>query len=134
MSEQFNEPVADVSQYGAQRRASWLAGMQARADDMTQASMQAYAQSTERRDTQAGQVGVFGSQSPYDRGEAVASREPVVGSDFGSQPLERLGGLIDWRAVSDSPAPAMVDRRFIGRPGQRPTGASSLKAYLDGQR
>jgi hypothetical protein len=119
---------------GRRRREAFHAHGQALADMATEASMRAYAQSDERRTTQEGQRGVLGRQDPYQRGADVADREPVLGSDFGGQPLERLGGLINWSAVSDSPAPAMVDRRFIDRPGQRPTGMGSVKAYLDGQR
>lgn len=130
---EVNEPAAwDEDR---RRKEAFFAHGQALADMATAAAMQAYAESSERRATQEGQRGVLGRQAdPYQRGEAVADREPVVGSDFGGQPLERLGGLINWSAVSDSPAPAMVDRRFIDRPGQRPTGMGSVKAYMDGQR
>ncbi len=134
MSSEDFEQAADVSEYGAQRRAAWLAGLQANADMATSAAMQAHAGSNERRITQQGQQGLFGHMTPEARGEAVAAREAVTGSDYGGTPLERLGGLIDWRAVSDSPAPALVDRRFIDRPGMRATGKSPLQRWAEGSR
>jgi hypothetical protein len=129
-----NEQFAAAADEGKRRREAFFAHGQALAAMATSAAMQAHGGSNERRVTQLGQQGVLGHQTPWERGAEVAAREAVVGSDYGAQPLERNGGLIDWRAVSDSPAPAMVDRRFIDRPGQRPTGPSSLKAYMDGQR
>ena len=59
----------------------------------------------------------------------------VVGQDYGGQgrPLERLGGLLNPADFSDSPAPALVDRRYVNQPGRRPTGESPLVAYMRGQ-
>jgi len=68
MTELPYEPDAPIGDYGRWRNARWLAGMQARADDMTQAAMQAHGQSEARRQVQAGQAGLYGHQTPYDRG------------------------------------------------------------------
>ena len=114
MSE-FNEPDAPVSQYGAQRKEAWLAGLRANADMAEQAEMAAYAQSEERRVTQAGQVGIFGHGTPYDRGAAVAARPATVGGEWGpGRPLERLGGTLDH--ANDAPAPARADMRSTAAP------------------
>jgi hypothetical protein len=122
MSEPPFEPEVPVSEYGAQRRAAWLAGLQANADMAKTASMQAHGQSEDRRVTQAGQAGIFRHMSPTDKGQAVAERQAVVGSDYDSRPLQRLGGTFDHAATG--PAPARVDLRFVDQqqlPGESPT-------------
>jgi hypothetical protein len=109
MTEPFHEPVAP-SDYGRQRRAAWLAGLQANSDMATSAAMQAHAQSDDRRVTQSGQAGLFGHMTPEDRGAAVQDRAATVGTDWGNgRPLERQGGTFDPAAYGSSPAPARVD-------------------------
>ena len=94
------------------------------------AALAAHGQSEAHRQVQAGQAGLFGHMTPEDRGAAVQDRTATVGTDYGGRPLERNGGTFRWSDVSDSPAPALVDRRFIDRPGVRPTGESPLAAYM----
>ena len=119
MSEQFEQDVP-VSAYGAQRKAAWLARLQANSDMAKSAELAAYGRSEDRQVTQAGQAGLYQHMTPYDRGAAVADMQPVVGSDYYSRPLQRLGGTFDHSEVGCSPAPARVDMRFIRQPGGAP--------------
>jgi hypothetical protein len=119
MSEQFEQDVP-VSAYGAQRKAAWLARLQANSDMAKNAELAAYGRSEDRRVTQAGQQGLFPHMTPYDRGAAVADMQPIVGSDYGGRPLEKLGGMLPHSDVGCSPAPARVDMRFIRQPGGAP--------------
>lgn len=135
MTELPYEPDAPIGDYGRWHNARWLAGMQARADDMTQAAMQAHGQSEARRQVQAGQAGLYGHQTPYDRGAANAALPPTVGSDYGrGRPLERLGGTFGH--ANDSPAPARVDLRFVNQVGGPPSAdaVSPTMAWQRGQR
>ena len=119
MSEPFEQSVP-VSDYGRQRKADWLARLQANSDMADRAAVAAHGQSEDHRVVQAGQQGLFPNMSPYDRGAAVAAMQPVVGSAYGGRPLERLGGTFDHRDVGCAPAPARVDMRFIRQPGGAP--------------
>ena len=107
MTELPFEPDAPLGDYGRWRNARWLAGMQARADDMTQAAMQAYGQSDDRRVPQEGQAGMYGQMTPYDRGAANAARAATTGSEWGqTRALERNGGAFTHHL--SGPAPARV--------------------------
>lgn len=129
MSE-FDQPEVPVSDYGRQRRAAWLAGLQANADMASSAAMAAHGQSDDRSVTQAGQAGLFGHMTAQDKAAAVAARPATVGSAYGGRPLERLGGTLDHGAVGCAPAPARVDLRYVDQFGQRPTGESPLAAWM----
>lgn len=130
MSESFNEPEVPVSSYGAQRRADWLAGLQARADDMTQAAMQAH-QPDHNRVT-SGQGGIFGAGATGERMAAeVAERAATVGTGTDSgRPLERNGGLYDHAA--SGPVPSRV---YPSQLGHQATGEmmSPLARHYRGQ-
>ena len=129
MTEPFPEP--DPALEGQRRREAFFAKGQVGADNMTAASMRAYAQSDDRRVTQAGQAGMYGHMTPYDRGAANAALPPTVGSDYGrGRPLERLGGTFGHQV--EGPAPARVDLRNIDQQGREP-GISPLLAYMRGQ-
>ena len=82
MSSEDFEQATDVSQYGAQRRANWLAGLQANADAMTQAAMARHQQHHDA--VTAGQHGIFGpGDSPEQMAAEVAERPVRIGQDFG---------------------------------------------------
>jgi hypothetical protein len=133
MSEPFEQSVP-VSDYGRQRKANWLAGLQANADMADRAAVAAHGRSEDHRVVQAGQQGLFPNMSPYDRGAAAAAMQPVVGSDYGGRPLEKLGGMFDHSEVGCAPAPARVDLRYVNRPGgQQPTGESAWEAWKRGR-
>ncbi len=86
-------------------------------------------------DLRAAHEGLFPGASGQELAAGVAERPARVGDGVGAgRDLQRQGATYDWRDVSDSPAPAMVDLRHIGQPAGRPTGPSGLKAYVDGQR
>lgn len=80
------------------------------------------------------QHGIMGAITPQQAAAEVAARPPVVGGDCGGRPLERQGGTFNWSDFSDSPAPAMVDRRWVDRPGMRPTGKSPGQRWLEENR
>jgi hypothetical protein len=101
MRSEFDQPEVPVSDYGRQRRAAWLAGLQANADMARSAAMAAHGQSEDRRVTQAGQAGIFGHMTPTDKGQAVAARQAVVGSDYDSRPSRGLAvpsSIATWGA------------------------------------
>ena len=126
---EFHEE-APVSQYGAQRRANWLAGLQARADDMQAAAVEAHR--ADHNVITAGQAGIFGTATAYDMAAEVSERAARIGDGVSSgRELERAGGTYRWSDVSDSPAPPLVDLR-PRRPGMRPTGASPLYQHMHG--
>jgi hypothetical protein len=134
MTELF-EQSTPVSDHGRQVKEAWLARLQANSDMAKAAALQAYGQSEDRRVTQAGQQGMYPNMSPYDRGAAAASRQVVVGADYGGRPLERLGGTFDHSEVGCSPAPPRADLRFVNDPpGLRPTGESAWETWKRGQR
>ena len=127
----FEQPVP-VSQYGAQRRAAWLAHHQVNADMATEAAMQAHARGEDHRVVQAGQQGLFGHLSPYDRGAAVQARAATVGQDWGNgRPLEARGGTFSPADYASSPAPARVDLRNVDQQGPA-TGVSPVVAHMRG--
>ena len=112
MSESDFEQPAPVSQYGAHRRAAWLAQLQANSDMASATEMAAHA--ARRGRLVASKAGLFQHMTPEDLGAAVTERQPVVGSDYGGRPLERNGGAWDTAAITDSPCPPRADLR----PGQ----------------
>jgi hypothetical protein len=129
-AQDFEQPVP-VSQYGRQRRAAWLAGLQANADDMTAAAMQAHQQDHDV--VTSGQHGIFGpGDSPQQLAADVAARAVRIGQDYGGggRPLETLGGTFDPRDVGSSPAPARADLRNVGMPPGHQIGESPLAAYM----
>ncbi len=133
MSEPDLGPPADASQYGAWRAQQYRAHLEQSAANHAAAALEAHrAVSGQLR---ASQQGLFPGMSPTDLGAAVAGQQATVGADFsgagGGRPVEQLGGLINWAAVSDSPAPPLVDLR-PRRPGMRPTGASPLYQHMHG--
>ena len=123
---EFHED-APVSQYGAQRRQAWLAGLQANHDMAERAALEAHGQSDDHRVVQAGQAGLFGHMTPEDRGAAVAAQAPTVGGDWYARPLERNGGT--FTHTPEGPAPARVDLTQIHNPGlrQMPTLADHMR-------
>ncbi len=125
-ADDFEQPVA-ASGYGRQRRAAWLAGLQANADTMTEASMAAHR--ADHSEITRSTHGIFGALTGEQLAASVAARQAVVGSAYGGRPLERLGGTFDHAATG--PAPARVDLRFVDRP--QPTGESPLLRYMRGR-
>lgn len=133
MTELPFEPDAPVSGYGRNRREAWLAGLQANSDMATAAAMQAHR--ADHDVVTAGQHGIFGAaDTPQQLAADVAARPVRIGQDYGGggRLVEPQGGTFNWSDFSDSPAPAMVDRRYIDRPGQRATGKSPLARYMEG--
>ena len=53
----------------------------------------------------AAHQGLFPGMSPQDNGAAVASRDVTIGADYGSRPLERLGGTFTHAAEGPTPHP-----------------------------
>jgi hypothetical protein len=137
MSESFNELEVPVTEFGAwvrqQRDAHLQASAKAMNDMMSGGGQDAHrATSAQLR---AGQQGLYPHMTPYDRGAAAASRQAVVGSDYGGRPLERLGGTFDHSEVGCSPAPPRADMRYVNDPpGLRPTGESAWETWKRGQR
>lgn len=123
------ETEVPVSDYGKQRRAAWMAQLQANAQAMSAASLEAH--QDDHDVVNAGQGGIFGRMTPQQMGAAVAARPPTVGSEWGGQgrPLERNAGLYDNNL---GPAPARRDLRYVDRQGQEP-GVSPLLAHMRGQ-
>jgi hypothetical protein len=129
------EQTADVSQYGAQLRANWLAGLQAHADMAEQAALAAHGQSEARQQVQVGQAGLFGHMTPEDRGAAVAARTATVGGEWGrARPLERLGGVLDPADYGCAPAPARADMRSTAAPPGYMRDGNPLDKINRGQR
>jgi hypothetical protein len=133
MSTEDFETEVPVTAYGAQRRADWYAGMQARSDvmmDMLSGAGQAGHADTSRQ-LRAAHQGLYPHMTPYDRGADAAKRQAVVGSAYGGRPLEYLGGTFDHADVGCSPAPARVDMRFVNQVGGPPSAdaESGLKRW-----
>jgi hypothetical protein len=118
---------APVSQYGAQRRAAWLARLQGNHDMARRAALAAHGQTEDHRVVQAGQAGLFGHMTPEDMGATVAARAATVGGDWYARPLERNGGT--FTHATEGPAPARVDLTQIHNPGlrQMPTLADYMR-------
>ena len=125
MSESDFEQAADVTQYGAWRAQQHRAHLEQSAANAADLEAHRPVSAHLRRSKQ----GLY-DMTPEEYGADVAGRGAVVGSAYGGRPLERLGGTFNWADVSDSPAPALVDRRYVNTPGQRPTGESPLSAYM----
>jgi hypothetical protein len=137
MSESFNQPEVPESQYGAQRKAAWLAGLQRNADAMTAASMAAH-EATDHRAVTAGQSGLFGPGATGERMAAeVAAHRPRIGDGGGAgHELSYQGGMWDVAAITDSPCPPRADLSRIGQPGHQPPGdrMSPLLRHMQGER
>jgi hypothetical protein len=132
MSEPFQEP-APVSDYGRNRQAAWLEHLQVGADAMQAASIEAHR--ADHNVITAGQAGIFGTASPYDMAAEVAQRTARIGSGTSApRDLVAQGGTFRWEDVSDSPAPMAHDMRFIDRPGQRATGKSPTRRWVEENR
>jgi hypothetical protein len=129
MSE-FDQPEIPVSQYGAQRRAAWLAGLQANSDIATAAEMAAHApESAYLRRGQAGIMGMPGEQ----QAATLAALAPTVGTGTDSpRQIERLGGVHDHHIAS--PHPPARDLTRVGQPGHQPgEQMSPLARYMRGE-
>jgi hypothetical protein len=116
--------VVEVTDYGRARREAWLAGLQARADDMTQASMEAHRPDHDR--ITAWQNGLFPG-SPQQHAAEVADRQVTIGTDWGDGRVIERNGHLSW---SIGPAPARVYQSQLDNPGQ--LGESPLKRYMRG--
>jgi len=125
---EFVEPVP-ASEYGRQRRAEWLAGLQANADMASAAEMQAHQQ--DHNTVTAGQAGIFGQTSPQQMAATVAARAATVGTgtDAG-RPLERHPV---YTHHLEGPCPPQADRRRAGQTGPDPDALSPTLRYLRGQ-
>ena len=129
------EQEGQVSAYGAQRRAAWLAHHQANADMADRAAVEAHGQTEDHRVVQSGQGGLYRHMTPQQLGQAAAERQATVGAEYGqARPLERNGHL----AESIGPSPARIYRSQINdhpgfMPGREP-GVSPLLAHMRGER
>jgi hypothetical protein len=108
---------ADPTQEDARRKAALLGSdAQARAntfvDFLSGGNARAEFEATSAHLTKSKQ-GILGAMTPEQRGQLNAERPAVVGSDYGGRPLEKLGGTVDWSAISDSPAPLRRDLRYV---------------------
>jgi hypothetical protein len=128
MSEPPFEQEVRVSQYGRQRRAEWLARLQANAEAMTAAAMEAH-----RADHNAvteGQLGLYGRVTPEQQAAIVAARRRV-GDDWGAgRDLQALGGT-NWEAhgagaVAPIPGGAYAN---LNRPPEQ-LGESPLARFM----
>jgi hypothetical protein len=127
MSADF-EQQAPISAYGKQRRAAWMAQLQANADAMRAASLEAH--QAHHEVVTASKQGIFGHSTPEQMAATVAARPATVGTAWGQgRPVERNGGQYDHNL---GPAPARVDLRNVDRQGQEP-GMSPLLAHMRGQ-
>jgi hypothetical protein len=71
--------------------------------------------------------------TPQELAAEVAERSARVGDSVGAgRDLVAQGGTYNWRDVSDSPAPAPADLRWVNQPTQRPTGKSPLAHWAEG--
>ena len=133
MSEPDPGPPADASQYGTWRAQQYRAYLQERRAATPAAEVKAHGfVSGQLRASRAGPVP---GHVAHDLGAAVAGQQATVGADFDGAGggRRRAGRRPDrWSAVSDSPAPAMVELR-PRRPGMRPAGVSPLAAHMRGQ-
>lgn len=132
MSE-YDQPEVPATEFGAWVRQQRDAHLQASAKDMDE-MLSGGGQDAHRatsRQLRAAHQGMYPYMSPYDRGAAAAAMQPVVGSDYGGRPLQRLGGMFDHSEVGCAPAPARVDMRFINQPGGAPAAdaESGLKRW-----
>lgn len=110
---EFHEETP-VSQYGAARKAAWLAGLRANANAMTEASMK-WHQADHDIVTQ-GQLGLYGSVTPQQQAAMVAAQRRV-GDDWGQgRELQSAGGTMDPADYGCSPAPARADLRSTAAP------------------
>jgi hypothetical protein len=131
----MNEPEVPVSDYGRQRRAAWLARLQANSDMADRAALEAHGQTADHRVVQQGQAGIFGPGATGEQMAAdVAARRPRVGEDWGGggRDLQPLGGL-DFEsqgAGAIAPIPPRADLRFVNQVGGQPTGESPLARWL----
>lgn len=110
------QPSESVSpgDYGRQRAEAWRAHLEASHAASTAAELEAHRAVS--ADLRAAHRGLY-DMTPQELGADVQARDAEVGSAFGGhQQVERLGGTLDWRQYTDSPVPAMVDRR-PKRPG-----------------
>jgi hypothetical protein len=137
MTDFEHEHEVPVTEYGAWRREQARAQQRANAElfmEMLNGGGQDQHRADHDRVTRSTH-GLFGAMTPEDHGQANAERQAVLGSDFGQgRPLERNGGMFDWSAFSDSPAPARVYASQINdRPGLQGDGVSPVVRYLQGR-
>jgi hypothetical protein len=121
MSESFNEPEVPVSSYGAQRRAAWMAQLQANSEMGSQAAMAAHQQ--DHAHVTSGQAGIFGpGVTGQQQAADVAARPARVGDGNNGRDLEAWGGF-DFEshgAGASGPVPARVYASQLGQqsPGE----------------
>lgn len=129
MSADDFEQEVPVSAYGQQRRAAWLAGLQANSEAMTAAAMQAHHE--DHLTVTAGQTGLFGYSTPQQLAATVAARRRV-GDDWGAgRDLQALGGT-NWEsrgAGAVGPIPAGAYLQHLNRRPE-PLGESPLARYM----
>jgi hypothetical protein len=128
MSEPFEQSVP-VSEYGRQRRAEWLAQLQANAEAMTAAAMQAH--QPDHDVVTAGQLGLYGRTTPQQLAANVAARRRI-GDDWGAgRDLQALGGT-NWEAhgagaVAPIPGGAYAN---LNRQPEQQLGESPLARFM----
>jgi hypothetical protein len=129
MTDFEHEAEVPVTGYGAQRRAAWLAGMQANADAMSAAEMDAYGRQRGHVDAvHGGMFGMTGQQMAAD----VSRRQATVGGDYGAgRPIARHEA---YTHHLHGPCPPAADRRPIGQTGPDPDVLSSTLRYVLGER
>jgi hypothetical protein len=130
MTSQDFEHEVPVSQYGAARKAAWLAGLRANADAMEAAAVEAHR--ADHDVITAGQHGIFGAaDSPYELGAAVAARAATVGGEWGhAQAIERHGAPTHHL---EGPALPQADRRPRGQTGPDPDAMSPVMRWQRGE-
>ncbi len=124
------EQIAEVSQYGAQRRQEWMQRMQAHSDMATSAALAAHGAADHKVIT-AGQQGIMGDVSPQQQAAIVASQRRVGEGTSAPRDLTAAGGTIPWEAYGSGPAPARVDLSRIDTQGREP-GVSPLWQRMHG--
>jgi hypothetical protein len=132
MNEHFEwAEVIEPTEYGAKRRADWLAERQARADDFM-----AMLNGTGQQDHQAAhdhltrsKHGIFGASTGQSLAQANAEQQATIGTEWGDGRVLERNGHLSW---SIAPAPRRVWASQINdRPGIQ-QGESPLLRYMRG--